>query len=180
MFIFVNRRYNKMDKKLKIRIKYPSGIEFEAEGDSELVLKEKIEFEKKLNLISVETQNNSYKKNSYLTQNDNNIWQKIIKFKENNIPYIYPKIENLTINDACLIILSALRYLKDQDNISAIRLSKALKASGFNPKRLDREIAALISEKKISAYGTKRNRTYQINQNAVQDAYIKIKETLNY
>ena len=89
------------------------------------------------------------------------------------MPYIPIKDYEIKPDIACLILMSAIRAIKKEEEISAIKLSKAIKLSGFSPKRLDRELAKEIKKGTISALGTKRNRIYKINTKGIEEAYIK-------
>jgi len=55
-------------------------------------------------------------------------------------------------------------------------LSKALKTSGYEPDRLDRLLAKEIREGRVTASGTKRNRTYHLTQKGLEKAYLATKK----
>jgi CTP-dependent riboflavin kinase len=78
--------------------------------------------------------------------------------------------------DAALLILAAERQLKSNLEISAITLSKAVKASGYAPERLDRELAKAMREGQITASGTKRSRTYQITDKGLEIAWLEARK----
>jgi len=158
------------ENKIKLRIKHPNGAEFEAEGPIEFILEQKKAF---INDFIEEKNKEETKGSIGITKDNNNIWAKIINYKE-DIPYIPIKDYEIKPDIACLILMSAIKNIKKEDEISAIKLSKAIKLSGFSPKRLDRELAKEIKKGTISALGTKRNRVYKINQKGIEEAYVKI------
>ena len=72
-----------------------------------------------------------------------------------------------------MLILAAERQLKGSQEISALTLAKAVKASGYAPERLDRVLLKAIKEGLILASGTKRNRAYQITDRGLEIAWLK-------
>lgn len=166
--------------RLRLRIKYPSGAEFEAEGSEVFIMEQKKAFEE---ILYKDRKNEQQIKKYPPDIEKENIWQKVVSYKDSNIPYIPLKIQGMKANSAALIIIAALKIMKNIEEISAIKLSKALKLSGFSPKRLDRELSYELKTGMLSALGTKRNRVYKINPKGIEEAYLKtlmaIKEVKN-
>ncbi len=163
------------DKKAKLKIKLPPGAEFEAEGSEDFILKEKEAF---LKIVNGETWQNGAQQPLKTKEEDHSqIWQLIVAI-DKDIPYIIKKNAALKPYEAALILMAGQRALKAVEEISAINLSKGLKLSGLKTDRIDRELASLIKENKISAFGYKRSRSYKINAKGIQDAYLKALEIM--
>lgn len=162
---------NNYPEKYRIKIKYPDGFEIEIEGNRDFIK----EYEEKiLNRTHSESANITELK----SQKREYLYSRIIDFK-NNIPYIKLKIPELDIQMAILIILTSNRIFHKSDITSALNLSKSLKLSGYNPKRIDRYINNLIKNKDVEAYGTKRNRAYSITDKGDSKATIKVLNITN-
>jgi len=141
------------DNRFKIRIRHPSGAEFEAEGQADIVLSQKSLFMEEI------------------TRNGESIiqWQDLAEVRE-GLCVLSVKGPKLGKNDAALLILAAGRQLKSANECSAIGLVKSLKASGYQPKRLDRLLSLEIREGKILALGSKRNRRYRLSSTGMAAA----------
>jgi len=162
---------NTVNDKVKIHIKLQIGAEFEAEGSEAFVIREKNDF-LRIALPGSENREMANQENKTDPAEGKSVWTTVIGFKK-EIPYIIKKSSSLEAHEAALIIMAGQRALKNNDEISAINLSRALKLSGLRSKRIDREISPYIKEDKISAFGFKRNRSYKINPKGIQDAYLK-------
>ena len=73
--------------------------------------------------------------------------------------------------EAALILLAANRALNRGEDMSAIELAKALRMSGYQPDRLDRLLNGAAKTGRITASGTKRNRTYRITRKGLEKIY---------
>ncbi|MDD5208911.1 MAG: hypothetical protein PHV36_05955 [Elusimicrobiales bacterium] len=60
--------------------------------------------------------------------------------------------------------------------MSAISLSKAVKASGYAPERLDRTLTKALKEGLVKASGTKRNRAYHITDKGLESAWLQARK----
>jgi len=152
----------------KLRIKDPSGAEFEAEGPAEFISTEKESFLKDLRQKTA-GQESPYS-NTKETPSKAGFWDKITDPGGDQLKL---KIKSPRIGpaEAALILIAANRAANQNEATSAITLSKALKISGYEPARLDRVLLAEIREGRITASGTKRNRTYKITQKGLEKAY---------
>ncbi|MEK7678701.1 MAG: hypothetical protein AAB356_00780 [Deltaproteobacteria bacterium] len=153
----------------KLRIKYPSGAEFEAEGPAEFILSEKDVFINRLNAPGTGPAAPAVKQAEAGSGPD---WGALANTK-NNLTALKNKHLGVKAGEAALLILAAERQLKGSQEISALTLSKAVKASGYAPERLDRVLLKAIKEGLILASGTKRNRAYQITDKGLQIAWLK-------
>lgn len=153
----------------KLRLKYPSGAEFEAEGPAEFILSEKADF---LAGMTAPAAAGPPVQAPAESRQEPAFWNTII---DRNGP-LRLRIKTPEINavDAVLILMAASRALNFKEDMGAIALSKALKTSGYEPDRLDRLLAKEIREGRITASGTKRNRTYRLTQKGIGAAAIAI------
>ncbi len=151
--------------KCRIKIRYPDGLEFEIEGPEEFVYKQKKEILSSILKHSILEPEEPLNREKSL--------ERLIDFKE-NIPFISKRILELDTKMAILIILSAYKLLLNKPEVSALELSKALKLSGYNPRRIDRETHTLIKDKSIEAKGTKRTRKYILLDQGLTKATVRI------
>lgn len=154
----------------KLRIKHPSGAEFEAEGPAEFILSEKEGFLSRLTTTGGAAQTGIQPETG-----SGPAWGSLAETK-NGFTMLKNKHPGVKAGDAALLILAAERQLKGNLEISAITLSKAVKASGYAPERLDRELAKAMKEGQITASGTKRSRTYQITDKGLEIAWLEARK----
>ncbi|HBE88595.1 MAG TPA: hypothetical protein DDW67_05580 [Elusimicrobia bacterium] len=149
----------------KLRIKHPSGAEFEAEGPLDFIINEKRGFMDEIAVPGRPTAAGSAEPGQAP-----GLWQAITTVKtgllqlRNKSPEIGPA-------EAFLALAAAYRLLEGSQETGAITLSKAIKASGYAPERLDRLIAGHIREGLITASGSKRGRTYSITHKGLERAW---------
>lgn len=149
----------------KLRIKHPSGAEFEAEGPLDFIITEKRGFMDEIAAPG--------KKPTTATAEpgrEPGLWQAITVTKA-GLLQLRNKSPEITPEEAFLALAAAYRLLEGRQETGAITLSKAIKASGYAPDRLDRLIARDIKEGLITASGSKRGRTYSITQKGMEKAW---------
>ncbi len=156
----------------KLRIKHPSGAEFEAEGPADFISAEKEGF-----LSRLETGAGAPGKlpERQADSQENNTWSAIAEVK-NGLTILKNKNPGLKAGEAALLLLAAERQLNKTQNLSAITLSKAIKASGYAPDRLDRLLTKALKEGLVKASGTKRNRTYSIADKGLERAWLEARK----
>lgn len=152
----------------KLRLKHPSGAEFEAEGPAEFILSEKTSF---LAAIAAAPPSGEEAPGASAAgaSAETAFWAKIVEHK-GELLMLRIKAPGTGAVEAVLILMAANRALNLKEDMSAIILSKALKTSGYEPDRLDRLLAKEIREGRITASGTKRNRTYRLTQKGMEAA----------
>jgi hypothetical protein len=154
----------------KLRIKDPSGAEFEAEGPAEFILTEKENFlkdllnRKTLQELSPAISGPNQKKP------ENDFWDNIVESK-GALLRLRIKSPGVSAEEAALILIAAYRFINQKEEVGAITLSKILRSSGYEPDRLDRLLSLEIREGRVTASGTKRNRTYRITQKGLEKTY---------
>ena len=164
----------------KLRLKDPSGAEFEAEGTAEFILNEKASF-----LFMLQVPEDLKHKNAAPGQRTApdrhdaplkaDFWDKVVSLK-NDLIELRTKSPEIGAAEAALILLAANRALNGKEDLGAMTLSRALKTSGYEPDRLDRLLSKEIREGRATASGTKRNRTYRLTQKGLEKAYLAIKK----
>ena len=154
----------------KLRIKDPSGAEFEAEGPAEFILNEKESFLKDLNHGKAVVQGSPALPNHGQSAAGIDFWDKFVEARGEQLR-LRTKSPDISAAEAALILIAANEALNQKESISALILSKALKTSGYVPDRLDRLLASEIREGRATASGTKRNRTYQATRKGLERAH---------
>ena len=158
----------------KLRLKDPSGAEFEAEGPADFVQNEKACFLEAMRLkIAPAPQAEAGPLDSGQKpqgEPEDSFWEKIVAIRNNSLSLRF-KSPEICAADAALLLLAANRALNQSEDMSAIALSKALRSSGYQPDRLDRLLSKEIKAGKASASGTKRNRTYRITPKGLEKIY---------
>ena len=156
----------------KLRIKHPSGAEFEAEGPADFILNEKEGF---LSRLGAGQEAPAEQPKGQPTSQENDVWSAIIEVK-NGLTILKNKHPNLKAGEAALLLLAAKRQLEKTQNASAITLSKAIKNSGYVPGRIDRLLTRAVKEGLVKASGTKRNRAYSITDKGLERAWFEARK----
>lgn len=152
----------------KLRIKHPSGAEFEAEGPAEFILQEKEGF-----LSRLTAPENQPGEPAEATRES--LWKTLAE-PRNGLTILKNKHPGLKAGDAALLILAADRLLNGSQGMGAIALSKAIKASGYAPERIDRLLTRPNKEGLLKASGTKRNRAYHITDKGLERAWLEARK----
>jgi len=152
----------------KLRIKHPSGAEFEAEGPPDFILSEKEGFLSRLPLPGEAAGTQKQPPEA----GQGSAWNALVE-ANNGLTLLKNKHPGVKAGVAALLLLAAEKQLKGSLEMSAITLSKAVRTSGYAPERLDRLLAKAIREGLIKASGTKRNRTYRITDKGLETAWLE-------
>ncbi len=172
-----------MTERCRLRIKDPSGAEFEAEGPVDFIQSEKSQFLEAVRSGTTrrkaepEDQPSEDRKDEAPAAED--LWKKIISVK-GGAAVLRVKSPETTAQEAALIILAGSKILNHSEELSAITLSRALRSSGYQPHRLDRALLAEIKAGKITASGTKRSRSYSITRKGLEKIYGAITRLARY
>lgn len=155
----------------KLRIKHPSGAEFEAEGPAEFIQAEKESFLARLTAAPGAAGPQKHLED----YRQEPIWSALAEAKS-GLLILKNKHQSLKAADAALLILAAERQLNDTHSLGAIALSKATRASGYAPERMDRLLAKANREGLVKASGAKRNRAYQITDKGLERAWLEARK----
>jgi len=156
----------------KLRIKHPSGAEFEAEGPAEFIISEKEGFLSRLGPAGAARAENGRQPKE---PQEKPSWEALAEAK-NGLIILRNKHPQVKAGEAALLILAAERQLNGTESLSAITLSKAVKTSGYAPERLDRTLVKAVREGLIKASGTKRNLSYQITDKGLERAWLEARK----
>ncbi|HAH30820.1 MAG TPA: hypothetical protein DCL44_00740 [Elusimicrobia bacterium] len=156
---------------LKLRLKHPSGAEFEAEGPAEFILTEKTSFLKTLATEETAAPKNAAEISRTALEQNTEFWDKIV-VKKHDLNILKIKPPEMTAREAALVLLAAQKIKESKQSDSAITLSRAIKASGYSPGRIDRLLASDIKTGRVTASGTKRNRSYAIKDSGLEAAWL--------
>ena len=154
----------------RLRIKHPSGAEFEAEGPAELILSEKISFLNSLGAAHLPLNQPENQPAKAPLQ-----WAAIAETSGDGLR-LRAKHPEIKAETAALILLAAGKYLLNSQESSALALAKAIKRSGYTPGRIDRLLAKANKEGLVKASGTKRNRAYQITDRGIERAWLEARK----
>lgn len=172
-----------MTERCRLRIKDPSGAEFEAEGPLDFIQSEKSQFLEAVRSGTArrkaEPEGQPPGERADETPAAEDLWKKIIAIK-GGAAALRVKSPETTAQEAALIILAGSRALGHGEELSAITLARALRSSGYQPHRLDRALNAEIKAGKITASGTKRNRSYSITRKGMEKIYGAIARLTRY
>ncbi|PIU20246.1 MAG: hypothetical protein COT18_03270 [Elusimicrobia bacterium CG08_land_8_20_14_0_20_59_10] len=149
----------------KLRLKHPSGAEFEAEGPVDFILAEKEIFLRGLPAAPAGRQEQA-------RPAQENAWNELTETR-NGIVFLKEKHPQLKAAEAALLLLAAAAQLTGARNTSALALSSAIKTSGYMPGRLDRLLAKAAKDGLVRASGTKRNRAYRITDRGLERASLE-------
>ena len=153
----------------KLRIKHPSGAEFEAEGPAEFIRTEKEGFLTRLAPAAADP------RTAAAAPQEKPAWEEIAEIRA-GIAILKNKHPHLKAPEATLLLLAAERQLSGSAEVRAISLSKGIKASGYAPERLDRTLSKALREGLVKASGTKRNRAYQITEKGLERAWLEARK----
>lgn len=149
----------------KLRLKHPSGAEFEAEGPVDFILAEKEVFLRGLTAGAAGRQEQA-------RPAQESAWNTLTETRSGTI-FLKEKHPQLKAAEAALVLLAAAAQLTGARSTSALALSRAIKASGYMPGRLDRLLAKAAKDGLVRASGTKRNRSYRITDKGLERASLE-------
>jgi hypothetical protein len=152
----------------KLRIKHPSGAEFEAEGPAEFIQSEKEGFLSRVAPAAEALEQANNQANSLSPEP----WKALTE-AQNGLLILKNKHHQLKAGDAALLLLAAARLVNKEESVTAISLAKAIRISGYVPERIDRLLTKAGREGMVKASGTKRNRAYQITDKGLERAWLE-------
>lgn len=191
---------NESNKNQKIRVKFPGGAEFEAEGSQEFIEQQRSWFLAQLAPKTPGTRTRpspmpeSQPPLSAMPLStvppaaprpapDKTIWERLLK-TENGLVYPRKKYRHLTPQQvALLLVAGAKALLNAADGYSALDLSKSLKLAGYGEGRLDRLLSAEMRDGTLKTAGSKRARSYILSDEGFARAFVlaeKLEQTVPF
>lgn len=178
---------------LKIRVKFPGGAEFEAEGSQEFIEQQRTWFLSQLGkkdaaptparpvarpviqpapVPTPAPTTNTATPAPIRPLPDKGLWERLLK-TEGNLIYPRRKHRQLTPQTAALLLIAGAKTLLNATNgYSALDLSKSLKLAGYEEGRLDRLLSAEMRDGTLKTAGSKRARTYILSDEGFARAFV--------
>lgn len=177
---------NTNNKSFKIRFKFITGEEFEAEGTPEFIESQRAVFLQLTQKAKTTAPNAKYDSNpqagstpmpqalaDHSVFTGKRLWEQITQLGPDNLPTLRKKART-SPQEGALLLLAAAKELQGQEGgLNALSLSRALQASGFsNIGRLDRLLAPLAEQGYLTSLGSKRSRKYILTQPGLTRAFV--------
>lgn len=155
------------EKNHRLRLKLPSGAEFEAEGSPEFVYRERKDF-----LNALEGGNAPGGGSDSALGQPLIAWDAIMEARGRNLQLRAKLPSGKTEKDACLVLLAASHRLLNQPKPTATQLAKWLRSSGYPISRMDRALQDSVTHGEILSSGSRRARRYELTAPGRLKAYI--------
>ena len=176
------------NKSFKIRFKFITGEEFEAEGTPEFIESQRAVFlqltkNQALSQEPISNQQSHTGRSATVLQPatqpktpifaGKRLWEQISTIGAGNLPVLRKKTHT-TPQEGALILLAVAKELQNQEGgLNALSLSRALQHSGFtNTGRLDRLLAPLTEQGYLTSQGSKRSRKYILTPQGLTRAFV--------
>lgn len=160
------------EKECRVRLRWPSGAEFEAAGSAEFVAKESKDFLLRLQAGAAgegeggeagaagpQTQPEGRQKRLGEPQIG---WDEIAELHGRTLQ-LRAKLEaGKTERDACLVLMACAQKKLQEAKPTATQLAKWLRRSGYPVGRMDRALQDAVAQGEILASGSRRARRYEL------------------
>jgi hypothetical protein len=148
----------------RIRLKFPGGAEFEAEGTPDFVHRERQDF---LRTLQGSSQDAALTETGAgaatgLPGAPRLAWDAITELKGKNITLRAKLPGGKSEKDACLVLMAASHKLLSQPKPTATQLAKWLRRSGYPVLRMDRALQDAVTQGEILSSGSRRARRYEL------------------
>src|SRR5579859_513770 len=148
----------------RLRLKLPSGAEFEAAGDPDFIRAERAAF---LEIHGTQVPANADDQYRPImapnaSRRAMEDWATIAEASGNNLQLRAKLRHDKTNKDACLVLLASAQKLLNQPRPTAAQLARWLRASGYPIGRIDRAMSEALGRGEILASGSRRARRYQL------------------
>jgi len=188
------------ENKMKIRVRFAGGEEFEAEGSQNFVEQQRNYFLSLLGKtvpgkmsaaqpVNTATPIDFYEKPSEISSGTRSIvreniisptrmWERIIR--EDGVRVYLRQKFKITVQEAACLLIAGARVLLKKPSYSALELSKSIQSSGFAlPNRMDRLLAGELENGILISEGSKRSRTYQLSDQGFAKSFILAEKLVN-
>jgi hypothetical protein len=153
------------EERIKLRLRWPSGAEFEAEGPAELVSREGRDFAQALQgagqAASLPTDGSAPAARRALGE-PRIAWDEILELKGRALQLRSKLGAGKTEHDACLVLMAAAQKKLQEAKPTATMLAKWLRRSGYPVGRMDRALQDAVAQGEILASGSRRARRYEL------------------
>jgi hypothetical protein len=153
-------------KECRVRLRWPSGAEFEAEGTAEFVARESKDF-----LLNLQASASapaglgaapSPEGRRGMPQAPEIAWDAILEAKGRVLQLRAKLPGGKNERDACLVLMIAARQRLHEAKPTATQLAKWLRRSGYPVGRMDRALQDAVAQGEILASGSRRARRYEL------------------
>jgi hypothetical protein len=160
-----------MDKdRRRLRIRWPNGAEFEAEGSSEFIQVERAQFLADLaGIPGAASPEESLQEPPHIS------WEAVTELKGRHLQ-LRAKLPGKSEQESCLILLAASQKLLNEAKPTASQLAKWLRGSGYPVLRMDRALQEAVAGGLILSSGSRRARRYELTAPGRMKAYILANE----
>lgn len=151
------------EKDARIRLKWPNGAEFEAEGSAEFVAREGREFLLSLEGARTPAAGGPRTDGAAAPALPDVAWEQIFELDKGRTLQLRGKLPaDKTERDACLVLLIGAAKRLHEPKPTATQLAKWLRRSGYPVGRMDRALQDAVTQGEILASGARRARRYEL------------------
>lgn len=150
----------------RLRIRWPNGAEFEAEGSAEFIAAERRQF-----LADLAKPQQTASPEEASAAQPSIAWEEILERRGRHLQ-LRAKLPGKSEQEACLTLLAASQKLLNEPKPTASQLTKWLRGSGYPVLRLDRTLQESVSGGLILSSGSRRARRYELTAPGRMKAFI--------
>lgn len=146
----------------RLRLRWPNGAEFEAEGSDEFVARESREFRGSLEAAPAAAALMPSKAPAAAPGAPEIAWTEICDHKGSTLQLRAKLGPGKGQQEACLVLMAAARARLNEPKPTGTQLAKWLRRSGYPIARLDRTLQDAVAGGLILASGSRRARRYEL------------------
>lgn len=150
----------------RLRLRWPSGAEFEAEGPAEFIQEQQKRFLADLS---------GAPQAAALPSEERSLpqihWEAVVE-RRGRLLQLRAKLPGASQQEACLVLMAASQKLLNEPKPAAGQLTKWLRSSGYPVLRLDRALQETVAGGLILSSGSRRARRYELTAPGRMKAFI--------
>lgn len=146
----------------RLRLRWPNGAEFEAEGSDEFVARESREFQKSLQTAPAMPAAMASGARQNAPGAPDIAWSEICDQKGSTLQLRSKLGPGKGQQEACLVLMACARQRLNEAKPTGTQLAKWLRRSGYPIARLDRTLQEAVTGGLILAAGSRRARRYEL------------------
>ena len=154
------------EKDCRVRLRWPSGAEFEAQGTAEFVASEGKDFLQKLQDAGLASAAEASGAPEGRTPRRLGVpqiaWDEITELAGRTLQLRAKLSGEKTERDACLVLMACAQKKLNEAKPTATQLAKWLRRSGYPVGRMDRALQDAVAQGEILASGSRRARRYEL------------------